>query len=509
VVEILYDGPSESFSWLVPVPGVPEVGVSSGHVLDRLQQLTNPTYTLNTQVEGECDDDNGFLNNSAPSANNGGNNGTNNGANNGDGGVSVIASGAVGPYDYQVIQVDPDLPDPTGAAVMWLTENGYDVAGPEILGEYLALGMNLLGFKLNKTASTGSIRPVTMTYQTQRPMIPIKLTGVAANDDMGVLVWVFGEWRAVPTNYRHLVLNEAAIDWINPNNNYSAVINLAADESGGQGFVTEAALPSDITRDQLVFPWEADAWRRLFNDQLTDETEIFSLAQRNFGSWDGFVDVVSATYPLPEGVTAEEFAQCPSCYDNTPGKIDIEGFDPDEFLMMLRDLVVEPAVDTQSLTLERPFMTRFYTTMSAAEMSLDPEFDFNGSLPDLSNAHQATRYIMCGDREYGRFDAPWRAELPSGQIVYGTDQNAWPYAVEDLPANEVIQQLSVSGMGEVIVDNRDAINQRLGADGDAITSGGDGDGCACATPAAPARRAPAPLALSLLAGLALLLRRRA
>jgi hypothetical protein len=243
VVEILYDGPSESFSWLVPVPGIPEVGVSSGHVLDRLQQLTNPTYTLTTQIEGECNDF--FGNNGA--TNNGANNGSFNNSEPGDGGVNVIASGAVGPYDYQVIQVDPNLPDPTGAAVAWLTENGYDVAGPEILGEYLDAGMNLLGFKLNKTATTGSIRPVTMTYQTQRPMIPIKLTAVAANDDMGVLVWVFGESRAVPVNYRHLVLNEAAINWFNPSSTYNDVVNLAADESGGQGFVTEASRASSVT----------------------------------------------------------------------------------------------------------------------------------------------------------------------------------------------------------------------------------------------------------------------
>lgn len=34
VVEILYDGPSEAFSWLLPVPGIPEVGLSSTALLD-------------------------------------------------------------------------------------------------------------------------------------------------------------------------------------------------------------------------------------------------------------------------------------------------------------------------------------------------------------------------------------------------------------------------------------------------------------------------------------------
>ena len=54
VIEIQYEGPSKSFSWLLPVPGVPEVGFSSTLAFDRLQQNSNPTYMLQTTFEGTC-----------------------------------------------------------------------------------------------------------------------------------------------------------------------------------------------------------------------------------------------------------------------------------------------------------------------------------------------------------------------------------------------------------------------------------------------------------------------
>jgi hypothetical protein len=52
VVEILYQGPSEKFAWVLPVPGIPQVGVSTSALLDRLQTATNPTYSIQRTWEG-------------------------------------------------------------------------------------------------------------------------------------------------------------------------------------------------------------------------------------------------------------------------------------------------------------------------------------------------------------------------------------------------------------------------------------------------------------------------
>ena len=90
-------------------------------------------------------------------------------------------------------------------------------------------------------------------------MIPIRPTAVAANDDMGVMVWVLGESRAVPVNYKALELNQALINWLNGARNYNQVVIAAANEAGGQGFVRERAGPSEDYDDVVVF----DSKRRL------------------------------------------------------------------------------------------------------------------------------------------------------------------------------------------------------------------------------------------------------
>src|SRR6187399_3539515 len=48
VIQIMYEGPSTSFSWLLPIAGVPmkdDVTVASNLAFQRLQAATNPQYT--------------------------------------------------------------------------------------------------------------------------------------------------------------------------------------------------------------------------------------------------------------------------------------------------------------------------------------------------------------------------------------------------------------------------------------------------------------------------------
>src|SRR6185503_5089095 len=52
VIEIQYQGPAASFSWLLPISSVPmgaQIQVASNAALQRLQQATNPQYNLSTR----------------------------------------------------------------------------------------------------------------------------------------------------------------------------------------------------------------------------------------------------------------------------------------------------------------------------------------------------------------------------------------------------------------------------------------------------------------------------
>jgi MYXO-CTERM domain-containing protein len=499
VVEILYEGEGDRFAWILPVPGRPEVGISSAVVFDRLQAGTTPTYTLTTTTEGNCSvpSSGGGIGCGASAADSPSfatDAGTIGFSDAGMSPVEVIDSGSVGPYDYVTISLDPSLPDAGMVATDWLEANGYNVTplAGERLGPYLSAGMNLIAFRLTKSTLAGSIRPIVLTYTGTRPMIPIRPTAMAAADDMGVMVWVLGPHRSIPTNYRHLVLDEARINWFSPGTTYDALVTQAADEAGGQGFVTEDARRSDEL--PLVH----------FGNETTESLEglgdyaAVELATRRFGTFDGFADVFAAQVVLPEGVSVGQAIGCFSCVVST---LD-EGFDRASFEEALEREVVEPVLATQRLLRTQPIATRFYTTMSPDEMTVDPEFDFNPDLPLFSNVHTAQRVIECrGDTTF--FEARWRTTLQDGRVIRGENATpGWPVPTS-LPAARRVEQLGTSGEATMVVDRGPEIDDAIEENNRLYPRRKGGGACAAGTEG----RGSAGLALLAFVGFALRRRR--
>jgi MYXO-CTERM domain-containing protein len=461
VVQIQYQGPSEEFAWVLPVPGIPDVKVSSDLAFTRLQLAGNPQYSLSTVIEGEClqldlafppggvDIDSSFE-------------GAGGAGGAGGGGVNVLARGNVGPYDYVVIQPEGSFEHVGDVMVEWLTNEGYDVVPPggdpadisDLLGSYLEGGMNLIAFRLTKGNNNGTIRPIRITYASDQPMIPIRPTAVAANDDMGVLVWVLGESRAVPVNYRSLELNEALIDWINFGSNYNQVVVAAANEAGGQGFVTERAVASDAIDNVVVTDFEREQWEQLQVNEPALSSEELLRATVRFSGWDGYLEVLEDFLPQDD---LDLFIQCPQC-DNT-----LTPFDKEAFINALASDVIAPMLETDELLASRPYVTRLYTTLSAPEMDLDPLFDFNADLDDVSKVHNAMRVFECNPTIF-LSEAPSRIELEDGRVVRVPPGGSWPFTAGDEdapPANAIVAQLSTSGPGTVVTDNNDAIDAAL------------------------------------------------
>ncbi len=463
VIEIQYEGPAEEFGWVLPVPpGEAQVGVASTTSLDRIEAQSNPLYRLNVVFDEQClsDTDQAM---GAPGVAVRSPGVTVDGE---SGAVTVVASGTAGPYDYEQISVDPDLDDPAQVAVDWLEANNYDVGdlGPDVLRPYLEQEMNLIAFKLNKDNDSGSIRPIRLTYDSEQPFIPIRPTAVAANPDMGIKVWVLGDSRAIPQNYLHLELNEARIDWFNPNTTYNDVVIAAADEAGGQGFVTEQAGPAEDFAQAAFADWEQEQWDWLRTGQFGSMEDFLQQAVQSFGSYDGFIDVLSdpGVFPLRDGATADKFLLCQSCYFDESVAVRNEAypetaFDPatdplltmdvGAFLAELDRLVISPLADTRSLFEQNSTVTRFYTTLSADEMTVDPAFEFNAELADVDNNHVVDQILQCDG------DAEWRIEFDSGIVLEGNG-STWPVTEDaEMPYNLRVLQLSTSGEGDVIEDN--------------------------------------------------------
>ncbi len=505
VIQIQYQGEAEEFAWMLPVAGTPEVAVSSNAAFTRLQNATNPSYLLNTSVEGTCAGGGGFLRGGATSDSAG------EGPAASDAGtaappVSVADRGSVGPYDYVNITIDPSIEDKYAVAAEWLQDSGYDVPamGSDVITPYLDSGMNLLAFRLTKGNDAGSIRPVRLSFGPGLPSIPLRPTALATQPDMGIMVWVLGETRAIPANYRHLELNEALINWLSPGANYDDVVTLAANEAGGQGFVTEHAGAAAPLGDSLWFDWEANQWASITGSDWTNREGQLVGQLSNFMQLDGVREALEEHLTVPAGIPEDQFWGCVSCYIDTSTP-DIEGLEPAALIEQLQTDAIDPMTETQELFESAAYSTRLYTTMSADEMTVDPMFDFNADLGDYSNQHTANRIIECSP-SISQNEAPWRIELEDGNVIRGNG-TTWPFDTADtaMPANERIVRVGTEGTGEVVEDNTGAIAAALSSHNATIP--GPPDGGICSVGGTNGRNS-AGFVLALMVGLIAICRRR-
>jgi hypothetical protein len=119
-------------------------------------------------------------------------------------GVKIEAQYTVGEYDILILSAEQS----DGLAI-WLTDNGYkipDGAGP-VLGSYIKQNMKFFVAKVNlkEQAKLGFqyLRPIQVSYETHKFMLPIRLGTVNANGPQDMIVLTLSErGRVETTNYR-------------------------------------------------------------------------------------------------------------------------------------------------------------------------------------------------------------------------------------------------------------------------------------------------------------------
>jgi len=388
MVRILYSGDAEDFSWVVPVPNAPELSVGSDNLFDQLDLQTRPQFILERQGQ-EC-----FVN-FAPTLTADSADGAGSAAEESAASVTVVDQ-VVGPFDVQTLQSD----DPSALAT-WLAENDYDLTdrGEELIAPYVAEGMQFVAVKLRSGQSSGSIKPLIMRYQSETPVIPIRLTAVAAEEDMGVLVWVVADARAVPDNYLHVIPNYGRVNWftgpINAYASYQALVTTAMEEAGGQGFATDyaGAVTGDIT-DAFFDP---DQLQSVLDNTSTiqDDARFIAELLSQLPQQQEALDFLQTALPLPGGF--EQFAY----FDALSLQVAFEA----EQLMNARtafsgfvaDSLIEPLRAGIALIPEGAYMTRLFTTISPEDMTLDPEFVYNAGMPEQPINRNALLELACTD----------------------------------------------------------------------------------------------------------------
>ncbi|WP_437840210.1 DUF2330 domain-containing protein [Sorangium sp. So ce1153] len=241
VTQIQYAGAAPDFAWVVPlaeVPAVDSLAVFPQLALTALDTATGPQF--------QWPDDPGCY----PPVFNAGGGPTAGGVD--DGGVTVHIREEVGPYDVAVIE----SADPT-ALISWLRDNGFRVndAMAPYIGIYTSEGMKFLALRLQPDAEVSDIQPFRFTLPSGSPSIPIRLTAIAAEPEMGITVMLLGDRRYGPANWPDVEIDDDQIVWRSDawpvQTNWTALVARGVDEAGGRGFVTEMSGPTASIAEQV------------------------------------------------------------------------------------------------------------------------------------------------------------------------------------------------------------------------------------------------------------------
>jgi MYXO-CTERM domain-containing protein len=230
ITQISYLGKDDDFAWILPLPDVPVDGS-----LATFPQAALVSLDANTgpQIQPPFDCFYADASSGPTSAGAGGR----------EGGVVVHVRAEVGPYDVVVVEsADPS------ELVTWLRDNRYRVTEAMVpyIERYTSEGMKFLALKLQPDADVNDIAPFAMTLPAGSPGVPLRMTAIAAEPEMGVVVFILGDKRYQPANWPDLTIDPADIefDYYDYRSNWASLVARAVDDAGGQGFVTEMAGPT-------------------------------------------------------------------------------------------------------------------------------------------------------------------------------------------------------------------------------------------------------------------------
>ena len=518
-VQIVYTGDVDKFSWVVPVSSLPTLGVGNDILFQILEPRTRPTFNLSWTTDGTCSDGGGggFGCGGSSRATAGAPSGAVDAGGSKGPGVDVAFRGNVGPYDSAIVRSD----DPA-ALEAWLIANQYFVSpeASQIIATYVATGSYFVALRLQMGRDVTEIEPIVLKMTAEEGCLPLKLTSIASTNDLRINIWVLGAGRAVPLNYTEVSLNLLKVDWFRLGANYDRLVGEAANEAGGNAFVVEYAQPAPFSVSWFTPPSGAQS-------QLASATTppaFWNTLQTLGLSLSGRVlQVLREFIPEPavlvtQGVTEAQFyASLPSFY--FANQAAFAPFNASAAAAAIDARVLKPMAEFRTLFQSHKTLTRVATFISPEEMTKDPLFMTNATLPSVSNVHSAVAHLLCGDEDYSTCNAPVRIDIagqrsgirfkpPEGACNSQFAPAAYDRTDIDarMPAAERGWRRDTTGEGDVILDNGEDIAVALLRHN--LTVGGGDDGCACATTARRARRGWPAAVLAVVGSLALAVRRR-
>ncbi len=460
-------GEPDQFAWVIPVQAIPDFSAGSEVLFSNLLAGTAPIYSLQTVSDCEsngggglgCGADAVFA--GAGEEFDSGESSATAGSGTGDTGPTIVKREIVGAFEIVVLEGGTSQ-----EVVDWLDENGYaqDPEAVPIMEEYLAEGYYFAAAKLRHGAGVDELQPLVLSYEGTQPCVPLRLTRIAAADDMPIRIFTLAANRAVPTGYKHVELNEVLLDWTSNASNYFDVVVQAIDEAGGRAFITEyAGVSAVVSRDGLkddrwdpsIFigaeaPILGESYTVI--DALTTQglMECFDFAGCSYNH-PMLLPILRNYLPSPPGVAEEDFYQCLECFADS---IDDVAWNGDQFAAAIDERIVVPGNHAFEILGAWPALTRMLTIMSPHEMLSDPEFIENPDLPTVDTSHTATQMIPCEGSNKIAFD--------DGRELLLTPESGWP-DLPEMPSAEQIQEMAPAGAPQVVEDNASTIDDLIRA----------------------------------------------
>ncbi|WP_106094641.1 DUF2330 domain-containing protein, partial [Enhygromyxa salina] len=436
-VRIEYTGEAERFAWVLPIQAIPEVAVGSAPLFTAMSNALAPSWQVQTTYDCEEDDpwggDEGDSGGFSPKFDAGG-----------DPGPDVVFEAVVGAFEVVVLQGGT-----AQEVIDFLDANNYaqDPAASPILQEYLDDGFLFAAVKLAAGAEVEDIHPLSFKFQGTEPCVPIRLTRIAAKEDMGIRAYFLGQARWAPSNYDHVVLNPLAYDWPQGSGGaYTELLSMAVDEAGGRGFVTEYAGASEVVETLNVY---RPSWDETAFVGVDPIAAIDIIADQGLNIHPLIRALLLEFIPPPDGVAATVFWNNIADYAD---QIDMMAWDDLAFSAAVLERIIEPGLHAVDLLDTWPKLTRLNTTISPGEMTLDPTFHANADLPDVgSTVITTTEQVLCGG------DSLFRVQVEGEEMPVCVPEGGSYPGWEGMPYALRIEKVPEMGPPQVVVDNLGAI----------------------------------------------------
>ena len=313
-------------------------------------------------------------------------------------------------------------------------------------------------------------------YASDLPMIPLVLTSVTSAPLLDVTAYLLGPGRAIPRNYHHVVLDDAALDWDStsyspralPNNYMEQVRAATLQAPGHHAFVTERAEELSNFAPAL---FSAGRFGDLDDLRKITSAPNYLAYLRSYGYTftSVLVAVLAKHIKMPpdlhdragtRATPANYFYNFDFWHERYPEQfvgVDL-GYDPVALTNEIEEKVVKPVRKAAALfdAASRPgiTLTRLFTRLAPADMNSDPVFSFNPSLGPEDGLHSAILQHHCDLQPHTYVK---RLTTEEGFVI---DYRNRP---RGLPAALRIEILREAGLPEVLVDNRQKIIDLIGS----------------------------------------------